>query len=333
MSTSRSVSGGTRSRQGDLGVVALAVIAPIWGYGWVASKIALGYCPALTFAALRGALSLPCLFAVLLVTRRSLRLPVPGYTVVVGLLQTTAFVGLSVWAVAEGGAGKVAVLTYTMPFWLLLLARAFLGERLGRTRTVAVGLALAGLVLVIVPWRLHDLRSSTLAVAGGIAWAAGSLVVKLLQRKQHVDLLSLTTWQMVIGTAPLVAVALIVGSAGPRWTLPFAATLSYTVLLANVLAWLLWLVALRALSAGAAGLGTLAVPAIGVLAAWAQLGERPGGFEAVGMASIVGALAVLGAASLAEGRSGAAVAGGADGAAETGAAGKRPAGGFSDRDG
>lgn len=294
----------TPARRRDLGVVALAVIAPVWGYGWVASKVALGYCPALTFAALRGALSLPFLFGVLLVMRRPLRPPVPGYTVAIGLLQTTGFIGLSVWAVAEGGAGKAAVLTYTMPFWLLLLARGFLGERLGRTRAAAVGLALAGLVLVIVPWRLHDLRSSMLAVAGGVAWAAGSLVVKLLQRKQHVDVLSLTTWQMAIGTAPLVAVALIVGSAGPHWTLPFAASLSYTVLLANVLAWLLWLAALRALSAGAAGLGTLAVPAIGVLAAWAQLGERPGGFEAVGMALIVGALAVLGAAGLAEGRGG-----------------------------
>jgi drug/metabolite transporter (DMT)-like permease len=289
-------------RTRDLGVLSLAIIAPVWGYSWVASKVALGYCPALTFAALRGALSLPFLFAALVVTRRPLRPPILGYAVVLGLLQTTGFIGLSVVAVAEGGAGKVAVLTYTMPFWLLLLARGFLGERLGRTRTVAVGLALAGLVLVIVPWRLHDLRSSILAVAGGVAWAAGSLVVKLLQRARDVDLLSLTTWQMVIGTAPLVAVALIVGSAGPRWTLAFAASLSYTVLLANVLAWVLWLAALRALSASVAGLGTLAVPAIGVLAAWAQLGERPGGFEAVGMVLIAGALAVLGAAGLAESR-------------------------------
>ena len=283
-------------------MAALALLAPIWGYGWVVSKVGLGYASPLTYAALRGALSLPCLFALMLVTRRPLRPVAPGYTVAIGLLQTTAFIGLSMWATAVGGAGKAAVLTYTMPFWLLLLARAFLGERLGRTRTAAVGLAFAGLVLVVVPWRLHDLRSSVLAVAGGVAWAAGSLVVKLLQRKRHVDLLSLTTWQMTIGTAPLIAAAVVVGSGWPHWTGTFVASLSYTVLLANVLAWLLWLAALRALSAGVAGLGTLAVPTIGVLAAWAQLGERPGGFEAVGMVLIVGALGVLGVAGLAESR-------------------------------
>ena len=286
----------------DLGVVALALIAPIWGYGWVASKIALGYSAPFAFAALRGTLSLPLLFAVLLLTRRPLRPPALGYTLAIGLLQTTGFIGLSMWAVADGATGKAAVLTYTMPFWLLLLARGVLGERLGGARSAAVVLALAGLVLVVVPWRLHDLRSSALAVAGGVAWAAGSLGVKLLQRKRHVDLLSLTTWQMTLGTAPLVAIALVAGGGWPRWTGTFVATLSYTVLLANVLAWLLWLAALRALSAGAAGLGTLAVPAIGVLAAWAQLGERPGGLETAGMVLIVGALAVLGVAGLTEGR-------------------------------
>ena len=65
------------------------------------------------------------------------------------------------------------------------------------------------------------------------------------------------------------------------------------MLLANVVAWVLWLYALRALTAGAAGLGTLAIPVVGVLAAWLQLGERPGVVEAAGMALIVSALAVL----------------------------------------
>ena len=288
--------------RGDLGVLALAILAPVWGYGWVASKVALGYCPPLAFAALRAGLSLPCLFIVLLVARRSLRPPPLGFTLLIGLLQTTAFVGLSVWAVSSGGAGKVAVLTYTMPFWLLLLARAFLGERLRGTQVLAVCLALVGLVLVIAPWTLHDVRSSVLAVAGGIAWAASALVVKLMQRRHEVDVLALTTWQMVFGSMPLIVVALIVGGAGPQWTAAFVAGLSYTVLLANVLAWILWLYALRTLSAGTAGLGTLAIPAIGVLAAWLQLGERPSAVEAAGMLLIAAALALLAARGTAESR-------------------------------
>ena len=305
-STYRPAPGASSARRRDLGVLALVVLGPVWGYGWVVTKVALGYSPPLTFAALRAALSIPCLFLVLVVARRPLRPPAIGYTLVIGLLQTTAFVGLTVWALSSGGAGKVAVLTYTMPFWLLLLAWAFLGERLRGAQWLAVCVALAGLVLVVAPWRLHGLLSSALALAGGFAWAGSALVIKLLQRRRHVDILSLTTWQMVFGSLPLILVAALFHSGGPEWTAPFVGALAYTVLLANMLAWVLWLYALRALSAGTAGLGTLAIPVVGVVAAWLQLGERPDAVEAAGMVLIVGALAILAGRGIVDSRRGSA---------------------------
>jgi drug/metabolite transporter (DMT)-like permease len=290
----------TRSR--DLGILALVLLGPIWGYGWVATKVALGYSQPFTFAALRVVLTVLCLFLMLIVTRRPLRPPPLGYTAVIGLLQTTAFVGLVMVALHAGSAGKVAVLCYTMPFWLLLLAWAFLGERLRGVQWLAVLLSFAGLVLVVAPWQIEGVTSSVLTIAGGFAWAASAVVVKLMQRKHHVDVLSLTTWQMAIGSLPLILIAVVTYSGGPQWTAGFIWGLAYTVILANAVAWLLWLYALRTLSAGAAGLGTLAIPVVGVVAAWLQLGEVPTAAEAVGMALIVGALAILAARGLAAGR-------------------------------
>ena len=266
------------------------------------TKVALAYSQPLTFAALRVALSALCLFFVLIVTRRSLRPPPLGYTAVIGLLQTTAFVGLVIVALHSGGAGKVAVLTYTMPFWLLLLAWAFLGERLRGVQWLAVVLSFAGLVLVVSPWQIEGVTSSVLTLAGGFAWAASAVVVKLMQRKHHVDVISLTTWQMTIGALPLILIAVLTYSGGPDWTAGFVWGLAYNVVLANAVAWILWLYALRTLSAGAAGLGTLAIPVVGVVAAWLQLGEVPTAVEAVGMAFIVGALAILAARGLTAGR-------------------------------
>jgi drug/metabolite transporter (DMT)-like permease len=268
----------------------------------VTTKVALAYSQPLTFAALRVALSALCLFFVLIVTRRSLRPPPLGYTAVIGLLQTTAFVGLVIVALHSGGAGKVAVLTYTMPFWLLLLAWAFLGERLRGVQWLAVVLSFAGLVLVVSPWQIEGVTSSVLTLAGGFAWAASAVVVKLMQRKHHVDVISLTTWQMTIGALPLILIAVLTYSGGPDWTAGFVWGLAYNVVLANAVAWILWLYALRTLSAGAAGLGTLAIPVVGVVAAWLQLGEVPTAVEAVGMAFIVGALAILAARGLTAGR-------------------------------
>jgi drug/metabolite transporter (DMT)-like permease len=281
------------SRSRDFGVLALCLLAPIWGYGWVASKVGLEYSQPLTYTTLRVALTAVALFLLMVVLRRGLRPPPLLWIIPIALLQTTAFVGLTTWALQGGGAGKVAVLCYTMPFWLLLLAWGFLGERLHDVQWLAVIVALAGLILVVSPWRIQGVFSSVLTLLGGFAWAAAGLLVKLLQRRHDVDLLSLTTWQMVIGAVPLVAVALLTHQPAPQWTATFTATLAYNVLLANAVAWLLWLYALRVLPTGAAGLGTLAVPVVGVFAAWLQLGEKPGGAEAVGMVLIVAALAVI----------------------------------------
>ena len=286
----------------NLGAAALVLLAVIWGYHWVVMKIGLSYADPFTFAALRTFLGALSLFLVLIVLRRSLRPQAIGFTIVIGLLQTTGFIGFLMWALQSGGAGKTSVLTYTMPFWLLLMAWAYLGERLRGIQWPAVALALAGLLLVLSPWRLQGAFSSVLALAGAASWAASAIVVKELQKRQDVDLLSLTTWQMLFGSLPLIVIALLVGNGGPEWSAPFVWALAYNVILGNALAFLLWGFALRRLSAGAAGLGTLATPVIGIAAAWLQLGERPTAGEAAGMALIIVALAMVTARGLLIGR-------------------------------
>jgi len=285
-------------------VLSLAVIAPIWGYSWVVSKVALDYSGPLTFAGLISGLGAVCLFAVLAVRRRPLKPPPLGWTLLIGLLQTTLFNGLATAALVVGGAGKVSVLVYTMPFWLLLLAWLFLGERLRGVQWPAVALAFAGLILVVRPWDIGGALSGVLACAAGLSWAGSALVVKLLQRRTRCDTLSLTAWQLLLGCIPLLALGIVVEGAMPDWTPVFIACLAYSVLLANAVCWALWLFALRALPAGAAGLGTLAVPVLGVIAAWIQLNEAPTPVEAAGMALIIAGLAALAAVGVVTGRRG-----------------------------
>jgi drug/metabolite transporter (DMT)-like permease len=285
-----------------LGILGLVALGPLFGYGWVTTKIALAYSQLFLFTAIRATLTAFCLFLVMALMRRPLRPPPLVYTAVIGLLHTTGFLGLAMLALHSGGAGKVAVLTYTMSFWLVLLAWPFLGERVRGAQWLAVAFAFAGLVLVVAPWQISGVASSLLAVASGLAWAASAVVVKLMQRRHHVDPLSLTAWQIAVGSVPLVVIAVVTYGGGPEWTASFAWSLAYTVLLAGGVAQVLWLYTLRAFSADVAGLGALAAPVFGVLAAWLQLGERPSGVEAVGMALIIGGLAVLAAHGLAAAR-------------------------------
>lgn len=275
-------------------LLALAALTAIWGYNWVVMKAVLRDVAPFDFVALRTVLGTLALFALLVWQGKPLCPPPIGPTLLLGLLQTAGFMGLTQWALVEGGAGKTAVLAYTMPFWVLLLAWPFLGERLRGRQWLAVALAVGGLLFILEPWALAGTPlSALLAIAGGLAWGAGAVVAKRLRRRGPVDLLSLTAWQMLLGTLVMVVVAWQVPAEPVRVTAYFIGALAYNAVLATALAWLLWLFVLDRLPAGTAGLSTLAVPTVGVLAAWAELGERPSAAEFAGMALIVVALGVL----------------------------------------
>jgi drug/metabolite transporter (DMT)-like permease len=269
------------------------MLALVWGYNWVPMKLGIPYSGALVFAALRTFLGSVVLFALLPVLGRPLRPRALGWTLLLGLLQTGAFTGLVMWALERGGAGTTAVLSNTMPFWLLLMAWVGLGEKLRGAQWLSVGLALCGLVLIISPWRLHGAFSALLAVASAIFWAASAVVAKLLRRRHDVDLLSLTAWQMLLGSLPLVLIAGITSTKAPIWSGTLIWTVAYNVIFATALGWFLWLYVLHALPTGVAGIGNLGTPVIGVLASWLQLGERPSVNETMGIVLVISALGVL----------------------------------------
>jgi len=184
----------------------------------------------------------------------------------------------------------------------LLMAWVVLGEKLRGFQWVAVGLALAGLVLILSPWRLEGKTSDFLAVGGALFWAASAVYAKILRKRHEVDLLSLTAWQMLLGSIPLIIIAVTTWKTSPEWTGTFIAALLYVAIFGNALAWILWLYILNAFRAGTAGLATLLTPVIGISSAWIQLGERPGLFEGLGMIAIVGALLLVAVRELFRGR-------------------------------
>jgi len=272
-------------------VVALLVLALLWGYNWVQMKVAVQYASPFTFAALRITLGGLCLLAALAWLRKPI-LPKEFWgTFWIGLLQSAGVYGFASWALVSGGAGKTAVLVYTMPFWTLLFAWMFLQERIRGFQWLAIGLSIAGLLFILEP--LHPkgtIASQALAILAGVSWAGGAVVNKKLRQRVELDLLSLTTWQTLFGAIPLVLVALFVPAEPIEWSGAFVFALAYNVIPGTAIAMLLWLYILNRLPAGAAGLGTLLNPVVGVLAAWTQLGERPGLAETVGMVLIAIAL-------------------------------------------
>ena len=284
-------------------VAALALYSVILGYNWVVMKQALADASPFAFAALRAVLAALTLFVILLLMRRSLWPQRLGWTLLVGVLQTTAVIGFVFWALQSGAAGRTAVLMYTMPFWAALLGWAFMGERLTGVRWLALAIGIVGLVLIFQPWAdTGSSASKLLAVLAGVSNAGSIVALKKMQRSGPVDVFSLTAWQTALGSLPLVAAALFVPGQQVQWTPGLIGALAYNGILATALAWLLWTWLAHRLPAGTLGMGTLAIPVIGLVSATLQLHEIPGVWEGAGIVLILTGLAVYMFASTAKAR-------------------------------
>ena len=279
---------------------ALTLLTIIWGYNWVVMKSALAYAGAFEFAALRTVIGALCLFAVVLFMRKPLRVKEMPTLILLGILQTSGFTGILIWALVEGGAGKTAVLTYTMPFWVMVLAWPMLGEKLRGLQWPAAILSTMGMLFILDPLHLGtDTFSMFLAVLSGIFWALSVIVAKKLhQRSPDLDLLTLTAWQMFFGSIPLAVVALLVPAPPIQWTPYFIGAVIFNSVFCNALAWLLWLYALQRLSAGIASMSSMLAPVIGVIAAWVQLHEVPTTTELIGMTLIAVSLLIISVISI-----------------------------------
>jgi drug/metabolite transporter (DMT)-like permease len=272
-------------------LLALAALTLVWSYNWIVMKQVLAAAGPFHFAALRAALATGVLFLAAALRRETLAPPPLLPTLGVGLAQTTAFQGLVQWALVEGGAGRTALLAYTMPFWVVLLAWAFLHERPSPRQGACLGLAAAGLLLILEPWHgLGGARSTALALVSGLAWAGSVVLSKRLFVRTPVSPLRLTAWQMLFGAVGLATVAACVPERPIAWTPFFVAGLAYNAVLASGLAWVLWAFVVQRLPATVAGLTSLAVPLCGVGLAWLLLGERPDAPECLGIALVAAAL-------------------------------------------
>ncbi|HTN94972.1 MAG TPA: EamA family transporter [Gallionella sp.] len=274
--------------------LALLVLSLTWGYTWVIAKQALSYAPPFAFAAERCVGAALALMLVVKLTGRSFRLAAPGQTLAIALSQGAAFMAFQTWALVEGGAGKTAVLIFTMPIWTLLMAWPILGERVRGKQWLAASSTLIGLVLIIEPWAMHaSLFSKFLGVMAAVCWSVGTILVKRLRAKEKVDLLSLTMWQSIIGAVPLVLLMWIVPERATDWNATYVAILVFMSVISTALCWWLWIYILDNAPAWEASLSVLGTPVIALVSSRLVLDEGFKPAEIMGILLIGGGLAML----------------------------------------
>lgn len=135
------------------------------------------------FAGLRSVLAAGCVWAVLRLRGRPLRLRgkdlLPG--LLIGAVFAVEFMGLFL-ALDLTAVGRASVIFYSMPVWLGLMAHFGLpGERLTRTRATGILLAFAGTALAILsrPSGGHaSLAGDLWALVGAVCWALTAFIAR-----------------------------------------------------------------------------------------------------------------------------------------------------------
>jgi drug/metabolite transporter (DMT)-like permease len=275
----------------------LVLLCCIWGITWPLMKIALVEIPPFSMRAVSAAFGTLTLYLVCLVKRRSFRIPTArawGHIVIASLLNIVGFSLFSAFAQLATATSRVTIVTYAMPIWSVLLAWPFLGERPTGTQTVALGLCVAGLAVLIYPLTATGIPLGVLlAIGTGVSWAAGTVYLKWARIEG--DPMGIASWQLTVAFAVLVACMLIfeggldLGAARAHALLATA----FVGVAGNGIAYGLWFEIVRRLPATAATLGVLSVPVIGIIASMAILGEVPTGADIVGFALIFAASACV----------------------------------------
>jgi O-acetylserine/cysteine efflux transporter len=272
----------------DIGLA--TAVAVVWGVNFVFIHIGLETFPPLLFAALRFALT--AFPAVLFI--RPPRVPV-RWILAVGLtLSTGQFAFLFTGMHLGMPAGLASVTLQVQAVFTIGLAVAFLGERLDRRRMAGAAVAVIGLVILAVG-RAESvpLVAVLCVVAAAASWAVGNILVRQARAS---DPFALLVWSSLVGPLPLLGLSLVIDGpeviAASAGSLDLAAlvALAYVVVVSTFFGYGIWTRLLHRYPASHVVPFTLLVPAVGVLAAWVALGERPTASELLGGVIIVAGL-------------------------------------------
>ena len=91
---------------------------------------------------------------------------------------------------------QVVAIEFTMPIWIILLAAAFLGERITAWKVLAVALGLLGVGLIVRPSSAGLSPGQLVALAAAVGFAVSVTMVKSLTRTDSA--LAIIFWMLVV---------------------------------------------------------------------------------------------------------------------------------------
>lgn len=208
-------------------------------------------------------------------------------SVVLGMTNIGLFFPLIFISAYHLPGGLAATVQALSPLVVMGLAYLMIGERATLGRAMAALVGVAGVALLV-------LRSPDGVTGVGLAGAFGSVLISgigfvLIKRwAPPVDMVTLVSWQLVVGGLFLLPVALLVEGGPPSMDTGAVVGYLWIAILGSGVAYLCWFSGLRAMPAGATALIGLVNPVVGTVLGIVFAGETFGWIQAVGVALVLG---------------------------------------------
>lgn len=282
-------------------IKALLALYIIWGFNWVVMKEATLFFPPVLFSCYRFVIGAVVLIGITLWCR----MPLPPkrywpWIIVTGLLQIAVNNAAVQIGVTSLGAGLVAVVNYSMPVWMSILAYFILHETLTKRKILGIVLSMVGMYVLMDVEIVGDITGLLLTIGGAIAWAVAAVIVKYQdkvmhrqQQKETCTMIQYTTWQIAAGALFLWVYALLFEQGQVTWTPMAVSCLAYNGVLASALAFFLWNYILTKMEASKAGVASLGVPVVGVICNVIFMHEAVHWNTAVGMVLILAGIFLI----------------------------------------
>jgi drug/metabolite transporter (DMT)-like permease len=269
----------------------LLVAIILFGGAWPVTKAALADATPLWFGTSRAALAalVAALLLALLGRLRLPRLQDLRAVLALGVFQLGIFFVLTHLAVALIPAGRTAVLSNVVAYWLIPLSVLLLGERVSPARWLAAAISLAGAAVLIGPWAVdwgstQIVLGHLMLILASLAWAIAIIATR--RWPPQTPMIELLPWCFGLGTLVLGPLALLLepdgGIGQGAWP-----HMLFIGLFAAPLGTLCVIEASRKLPGAVASVWFLLIPAFGVLVSALWLGEPIGWDVIVGGVLIV----------------------------------------------
>lgn len=243
----------------------------------IAITLGLDHADPMLFAVLRVVTTAVVLAPIAWTQQRRARRPLDArfhrWALTIGLFQVATFFIAQNLGLSETGASLGAVLLYTQPFLVAIVARARLHERLTTRQVVGMALGWCGVAVLMAGEASSGttpLWAMLCLLLAAMAWTAGTILIKSMP---PIPLLPLLFWMNVYAIPPMLPFVLATGGQA-RWGMPLVAATLYASIFAGITGMGLSFVLLRRGAASIVSSWSFVVPVLTAALSVPVLGER-----------------------------------------------------------